>query len=208
MDTTSADLRSYYEQEARQRLRKPLTGRRVEIRTQYLQLLGDEGRNRVLDFGAGPGGDGEAFIKAGLSYVGIDLAHGNAVLAAEAGVSVVAASIAGPPFRPGSFDAGWSMSTLMHVPEPEVATVLEAMVAPLAPGAPIQIGLWGGDRQDVIAESETVGRRLFSYRPFELNRQLLSAVGPVERAASWDVVPDGAKTGMQYQLFLVRVAAA
>ena len=96
----------------------------------------------------------------------------------------------------------------MHVPEPEVAAALAAMTVPFVAGAPIQIGLWGGDRQDVIAESETVGRRLFSYRPFERNLQLLRAVGPVERATSWDVVPDGASKGMQYQLFLVRVADA
>lgn len=206
MDRTGAELRAYYEHEAAERSRKPLTGRRVEIRARYLQLLADEGRRSVLDFGAGPGGDGGAFLEAGCSYVGIDLAHGNGVLAAEAGVTVVQGSISAPPFRPRSFDAGWSMSTLMHIPEPEVAAVLAAMTTPLAPGAPLQIGLWGGDRQDVVTESATgEQRRLFSYRPLELNRALLSTVGSVEQATLWDVVPDGASRGMQYQLFLVRV---
>ena len=48
MDSTSADLRSYYEQEESQRLRKPPTGRRVEVRERFLRLLADEARSAVL----------------------------------------------------------------------------------------------------------------------------------------------------------------
>lgn len=206
MDETRADLRAYYEQEAIQRTRKPLTGRRVEIRAEFIAMLASEGRCRVLDLGAGPGGDGQAFVDAGCTYVGLDLAHGNGVLAAERGITVIQGSLTAPPFRAGAFDAGWSMSTLMHLPEEEVPQALMDMIGPLSSGAPLMVGLWGGERQDVITASKTGGeQRLFSYRPLSANQQLLEAAGPVERADSWDVVPGGAERGLQYQLFLIRV---
>ena len=80
-----ADLRSFYEEEARQGLRGPLKGERVELRTRCLDLLKKEARVSVVDLGSGPGRDASAFLEAGHTYVGIDLAHGNGVLAARDG---------------------------------------------------------------------------------------------------------------------------
>lgn len=206
MNKTRADLQAYYEQEATQRTRKPLTGRRVEIRAEFIGMLAAEDRQRVLDLGAGPGGDGPAFVEEGFTYIGLDLAHGNGVLAAESGVTVIQGSLTAPPFRARTFDAGWSMSTLMHIPEDEVPAALRAMIGPLSSGAPLMVGMWGGERQDVITESRAGGaQRLFSYRSLSANKRLLHAAGTVERAEAWDVVPGGAERGMQYQLFLVRV---
>lgn len=156
----------------------------------------------MLDFGAGPGRDGEGFLAADRRFVGVDLAHGNCVIAAETGVTVVQGSVAAPPFRAGSFDAGWSMSTLMHLPEAEVPAALDAMTTPLRPGAPLLIGLWGGDQPDVIDESGIDGqRRLFNLRSFDRNRELVEACGPVEQASQWDVI----EQGWHYQVFQLRV---
>lgn len=202
MDEVQADLRSYYEAEARRGLRKPLRGRRVELRESFLDLLEKEDRHSVLDLGAGPGGDGQAFIDAGHQFVGLDLAHGNGRLAAEVGVTVVQGSISAPPFRSGCFDAGWSMSTLMHISEDEVVATLAAMAAPLRAGAPMMITMWGGERRDVVHSHDIEGeRRLFSLRPVEQNRDLLATVGAIEQVSTWEVGLDD----QHYQLFLVRL---
>lgn len=201
MSDVRAELRSYYEEEARLGLRRPLRGRRVELREEFLVLLEREGRRSVLDLGAGPGRDGQAFVEAGLFFIGVDLAHGNCVLAAEADITVVQGSIAAPPFRPKSFDAGWSMSTLMHVPEDQIVEALAAVMIPLRAGAPFVVGLWGGERRDVIDGSKIEGqRRLFSLRSLARNRELLQACGSVEQALRWNVGPDG----WAYQVFRVR----
>lgn len=196
------DTRAYYEEEARRRMRRELFGQRVELRDEYLAVLAAESRTRLVDFGAGPGGDVGAFAAAGLQAVGLDLAHGNGRLAAESGLTVIQGSLTDPPFRPGSFDAGWSMSTLMHLPEPEVPTAVEAMAAVLAPGAPLLVGVWGGDRRDEIDHRIEGERRLFSLRPADANRDLLAAVGSIERTWRWEpeTVPD-----QDYQAFLVRI---
>ena len=128
-------------------------------------LLRAEGRASVLDFGAGPGHDGRAFLDDGLWFVGVDVAHGNGVLAAARDVHVLQGSMVAPPIRPRAFDAGWSMSTLMHIPEREVPQVVESMAQTLQAGAPFLVGLWGGGRGgDHIDEAIEGERRLFSQR--------------------------------------------
>ena len=202
MDSVQQNLRAYYEEEARLRLRKPVTGRRVALRDEFLTLLEAEGRRSVVDFGAGPGRDGEAFVSAGLNFVGLDLAHANGVLAAERGITVVQGSVGAPPFRAESFDAGWSMSTLMHITEVKLPEVLSAMTAPLRPGAPLFIGVWGGDQGEIMSEFGLAGhRRLFSLRPFDVNRTLFAASGRMEHSCTWDL----GVAEWQYQVFQLRV---
>ncbi len=199
---TRSDLRAFYEEEARLRLRKPLTGKRVELRNEFLDQLGRERCSSVLDFGSGPGGDGAAFEEAGHRYLGIDLAHGNGVLAAEAGLTVLQSSLDAPPLRPESFDAGWSMSALMHVPERHVVDTLSQMVVPLRSGAPLSVGLWGGSAGDVQGTEAIEGhRRLFSLRSVEANAELFATCNAVESQQRWDLGPEM----WEYQVFLLRV---
>ncbi len=201
-DDVQADLRSYYEEEARLRRREPLQGRRVELRNDFIVKLRHERCRSVLDFGAGPASDGRGFAAAGLWYVGIDLAHGNGNLAAANGSIVLQGSIASPPLADGSFDAGWSMSTLMHVPYDEVVNTLREMVRPLRSGAPLRIGLWGGDLGDISGKDTIAGqRRQFSLRPIESNARLLSTCGTIESQTLWDAGPDR----WEYQVFDLRV---
>jgi SAM-dependent methyltransferase len=202
MDAAQRDLRSYYEEEARLRLRQPLIGRRLELRNEFIGLLDAEGRRSIVDFGSGPGRDGEAFTAAGLEVVGLDLAHTNALLAAERRISVVEGSVSAPPFRQRSFDAGWSMSTLMHLRQGDVPDTLSAMMAVLELGAPLVVGVWGGPQGELVGGTSLAGhQRLFCLRPLEVNYQLFAACGAVEHTSTWDLGPDE----WQYQVFRIRV---
>ncbi len=202
MNDVRSDLRSFYEEEARQELRRDLTGARVSVRDKFVELLHREARTTVIDFGAGPGGDVGGFLEAGLTCIGLDLAHGNGVLAARRNMVVLQASIDAPPVRPASFQAGWSMSTLMHVPEAAVPSTVAAMAATLEPGAPMFVGQWGGELGDQISTETIQGeQRLFSLRSLDRNRDLLETCGQVEEAQIWPAGPDG----WEYHLMLVRV---
>jgi len=201
-----ADLRAYYEEEAKQRRRPSQRENRITLRNKFLALLRDESRETVADFGAGPGDDGSGFVEAGHRYVGLDLAHGNGVLAASAGITVVQGSIAAPPFRSASFDAGWSMSTLMHIPEQEVPAVLAAMVDVVRPGAPFLLAQWGAaageEPRDIIHQGDLAGQqRLFSLRTVDRNRELVSAVADIEQEDVWPV----GEPGWAYHVFVLRV---
>jgi len=195
-----ADLRSYYDEEARQQLRKDLTGRRVEVRNRFIELLQREGRTAVVDFGAGPGWDVAGFLAAGQRCVGVDIAPENAKLAAKRELDVLTASITAPPLRPASFDAGWSMSTLMHVPDAEMPCAVESMASVLTPGSPFMIGLWGGDHGEALDMLLPGERRLFCHRPADHNASFFERVGTIEHREVWPTGPDI----HEYQLFRVR----
>ena len=90
----------------------------------------------------------------------------------------------------------------MHIRQHDVPGVLSAIARLLAQGAPLVVGLWGGDQGEVSGASTPGGhQRLFSLRPFDVNLELLAACGEIEDASIWDAGPDA----WQYQVFRVRI---
>lgn len=189
-DPATRSLREYYEYEAAAGTRGAVSGRRVDAVTAFATLLAYEGRSTVLDIGAGPGTDADVFAAAGVAYTGVDLAVGNGQLARDRGHRVVAGSLFDLPFRDVSQSAGWSMSTLMHVPLDRFDRAMSGLLRPMKRGAPVGIGMWGGVERDVMSEPDERGtRRLFSLRSADRNRTLLEGHGAVERFDVWDVGP-------------------
>jgi SAM-dependent methyltransferase len=92
------------------------------------------------------------------------------------------------PFADGTFDAGWTMSTLLHVADEDLDDALAEIVRVLRPGAPLGIGLWGdevgGERvwQD---ESGFGPGRFFSIRTDDAMQAALARHGTVEHWLSW-----------------------
>ena len=183
-------------------MRRAPRGRRVGLRDEFVELLAREGRRSVLDLGSGPAGDGVAFRAAGHDYVGVDLAHANARLAAEVGLPVVQGSMTTLPFRSSSFDAGWSLSALMHLDEAEASAAAGEIRRVLRPSAPFVVGLWGRESEVSLVDRERIpgSSRPFRLRSFERNRGLVSLVGELEMAARWE----GASEDWDYQIYRIR----
>lgn len=202
MSHPHADLEDYYEKEAQLRKRGRPREARVRLRDAYVDLLHAEGRRTVVDFGAGPGQDGDGFEAAGIRYVGLDLAHGNGVLAAERAIVTIQGSIVAVPFGPASFDAGWSMSTLMHLDEGDASTAVGSMVATLTPGAPFLLGMWGCEEEASVRQSDGVpdATRPFHVRSFDHNQAILAEHGAVDRADIWV----GASGDWDYHVLQIR----
>ncbi len=168
----------------------------------FTETIRAEGRRSVLDVGAGPATDARPFLDASIDYVGIDLAVANAMLAAEAGATVVAASLFDLPFPDATFESGWSMSTLMHVPADQVDDAMRSICRVLVPGAPLMIGQWGGSLGDIESEHTVPGLpRLFSLRTANRNREMLECHGKIEQ---WEVRDAGAD-GWEYQAAVLRL---
>jgi SAM-dependent methyltransferase len=176
VDRVEHQLREYYEAEAERRLRPSHGERRREICEGFARLLRTRRRTTVLDVGAGPAIDHGPFVASGIRYVGVDLAIGNAAIAAEIGQHVIPASLFALPFADATFAAGWSMSTFQHVPDERIDDALAEFVRVLSPGAPVTIGLWGG-REEIIesaSPSSSVGLpRHFTLRSHERIRSIL-----------------------------------
>jgi len=192
VDPIEQQLRAYYEAEAAAALRPAHGARREAICQAFATRLVDEGCRSVLDLGAGPASDHAPFVAAAIAYTGVDLAIGNAALAADLGQTVVPASLFHLPFASASFAAGWSMSTLQHVPDDRIDAALVEFVRVLEPGAPVTVGLWGGRDETVESTWSTSGlalRRHFTLRAHDRIRAILHRHLDVETDETFRVEP-------------------
>jgi SAM-dependent methyltransferase len=201
-----ADLRqrltAYYDAEARTGARTRLSPRRVAMRRRFIDLLRIESRTTVLDVGAGPGHDVIGFAGAGFAAVGADLSIGNARLIGAAGVNSVVASLWHLPFAAGRFDAVWTMSTLVHVPDDRLDDALVALLAVVRPGGPVGIGTWGGrDGEGVSGFTRIDPPRFFALRGHDRMLATLERHGEVEH---WETDGPEPTSGWEYQFAVVR----
>jgi SAM-dependent methyltransferase len=198
------DLSEYYEREAAAGVRAAMgsRGRRDDLRSVFVELLVREGRESIVEVGSGPGTDAASFVNAGVAYAGFDLAVGNARLGHTAGLVIVPASLFAPPFRPHSFDAGWTMSTFLHVPDDQFNEAVAATTSLLRPGSPLAIGLWGGRDLEFINDTDHFEPpRFFSHRSDDRAQTMLGAHGTVESFEAWPTDVGG----WSYQFIVLRV---
>lgn len=198
-----AELADYYDNEAEDRVRRPLASQRLEARRRFLAEI--DTSVRLLELGTGVGRDVRAFVARDQFVVGVDLSFEQARHARAAGAHQVLASARYLPFRDNSFAALWSMSMLMHVPNSAIRETLHEVRRVLAPGAVAAIGVWGGpDVEDYGDHREYGGhRRLFSRRSDETWRQLLDPLGEVTSFETWNQDNDD----FWYQWSLLRIPA-
>jgi SAM-dependent methyltransferase len=198
---TAEESRGYYETEASQLSRRALGARREELRVGFVDQLRAEHRNSVLDVGAGPGLDGRGFGGAGLFAVGVDLALGNCRLAVAVGTRSVQGSAVALPIRAGSFHAGWSMSTLMHLDDDDAATASRQLAEAVEPGGPCMVGLWGGGDIESVDQTSIEGQeRRFFRRTLDHAISLLSDAWILVDHEVWELGPDM----WPYQVFSLR----
>ena len=194
-------LTRYYDQESAERADRTVDPQRVGAREAFVERLRREGRRALLEIGIGPGRDAAAFVDHGIPTVGVDLSWEHARRSAAIGAGVAVGSVRALPFARGSFDALWSMSTLMHVPDSAIEAALDEVRRVLAPGAVAAVGVWGG--RDVEHHRD-VDRydppRFFSRRSDERWRSLLGRVGEVEVFDVWS----GDDDEFWYQWAIVR----
>jgi SAM-dependent methyltransferase len=193
-------LTTYYDQEATDRAGRALEEERVTARTRFIGMLGSR-RPRLLEVGPGTGRDSAAFVGAGFPVTGVDLSHEQLVHARSLGLLATVATARCMPFADATFDALWSMSTLMHVPDSAIEVALGELRRVLAPGAMVGIGVWGGpDVETTGAEDRFDPPRSFSRRSDLRWRALLTALGTVEVFDNWH--PD--RDDFWYQWAVVR----
>jgi SAM-dependent methyltransferase len=183
-----SDLISYYTNEIRDRQGRGLSDDRVRTRAAYLRHLNTEGRRSVLEIGCGPGRDGEAFVAAGFAYTGVDLAPASVEACRSLGLDVRVASVLQLPFEDGTFEAGWTMSTLLHIADDDLDDALAEIVRVLRAGAPVGIGLWGDDvgGERVWQDDSGFGPgRFFSIRTDNAMQEALTRHGTIEQWLSW-----------------------
>jgi SAM-dependent methyltransferase len=204
VEELEADLVRYYDQEAESRANRDVDPERVRRRDEFAALLHSEGRSQVIEIGTGPGRDATALLAADLVVAGVDLSPEHVRLCRAAGIDAHVASVHRLPFADGSFDAGWTMSTLLHVPDADFDTAVREIRRVLRPGAPLAVGLWGGsDWEGRSVKDKIRPARFFSSRSDERIQVMLGRHGTVERFETWST---GRADSWWYQWCVLRVA--
>lgn len=196
------DLAAYYDQEAPSRAERELAVGRLTRRDEFVRLLADERRTKLLEVGVGPGRDAVAFHASGVAVTGVDLSSEHVRIARAAGVEAVQSSVLELPFPDHSFDAVWTMSTLLHVPNAEFDVAMSEIGRVARPGSPIAIGLWGGPDSEGPSDLDTIEpRRFFSIRSDERLQSMIRAYGAIERFETWT---DPGTDALHYQWLVLR----
>lgn len=210
-----ADFLAYYDAEAADRARRPVPPWRTAAQQEFLARLAEERWRTVLEVGCGPGRDGEAIAAAGLAYTGVDLSPGMVEVAQAAGLDAHVASATDLPFGDHTFDAVWSMSTLMHLDDAELEAALSEIVRVLVPGGLFAVGMWGAAELTVgtlagpaaepaAGPSKAYGPpRYFHRRTDTMVRECLCQHGEIE---SWWTRPSSPGSSHRYQYAVVRTS--
>jgi SAM-dependent methyltransferase len=204
MDSREADLAAYYDQDAASRAARAIDPRRIERRERFAGELIAQHRLHLLEIGTGPGHDAAAFLSRGVAVSGVDLSAEHVRLCRAAGVDAHVASVQHLPFPDDSFDAAWTMSTLLHVPDADFDAALLEIRRVLTPGSPLAVGLWGGsDSEGLTVDDEIDPPRFFSFRSHDRVQEMLGRHGALEQFETWSPDDEGSWT---YQWALLRLA--
>src|SRR6185503_16154319 len=152
-----------YNNHAKERDAYAVDAWKVEERANFLSLLQQEHKQSLLEIGAGAGKDSKFFNDQGLAVTCIDLSPEMVKLCKQKGLSAHVMDMTRLNFRPNSFDAVYSLNSLLHVPKVEFRNVLENVKKVLKPTGLFYLGVYGGEEFEGIWELDLYNpKRFFS----------------------------------------------
>jgi SAM-dependent methyltransferase len=186
-DALLPELRDFYQRNAAQRDETPKTGWKVEERQRFLGYLQREGKQRLLEIGAGTGHDSVFFRDQGLDVTCTDLSPAMVARCRAKGLTAHVMDFLHLDFPAESFDAVYALNCLLHVPKADLPAVLARIAALLRVGGLFFYGVYGGhDWEGPLDEERQPGRRFFSY--FADDR-LPAVVAPFFTVEYYGVIP-------------------
>lgn len=163
-----ADLRESYDRNAPDRDHYGIETWKLEERQYFLSLLQKEGKQYLLEIGAGPGRDGKFFQDNGLDVICTDLSPAMVELCRAKGLTAYTMDFLNLSFPASSFDAVYALNCLLHVPKNDFTTVLETVLGFLKPGGMFYLGIYGGNEfEGIWPHDNYVPKRFFSFHTDE-----------------------------------------
>jgi SAM-dependent methyltransferase len=204
-DTTTADIKRdlvrYYDTNADGRDERGEAAWRDQPRAAFAEQLREEGKQRVLEIGAGVGYSSAYFRDQGFDVVATDLSPEHVERCLDKGLHAHVVDFYNLPFTDGLFDAIWAMSCLVHVPDADLPRVLDELSRVLAPGGLVHVGLWEGPNSEGPNADDSEGmQRFYALRSEERVEELFGERFSIESFTSF-VPPDH---DMRYQQLLLR----
>lgn len=166
-----------YNNHAKERDAYSVDAWKVEERANFLSFLRHEHRQSLLEIGAGAGKDSKFFNDQGLAVTCIDLSPEMVKLCKQKRLSAHVMDMTRLDFPPNSFDAVYSLNSLLHIPKVEFRIVLENVKKVLKPTGLFYLGVYGGEEFEGIWELDSyTPKRFFSFHSDENIQKITSEV--------------------------------
>lgn len=135
----------------------------VSERIKFMELLNTINARRLLDVGAGNGWDSLFFKDHGFNVVSIDISDEMICTCKEKGLVAFVMDFYKLEFDNNSFDAIWSLNSMLHVSKEDFPIVLDEFDRVLNPNGLLYIGIFGGfDREGILEGDNQVPKRFFN----------------------------------------------
>jgi len=164
---------SYSGQNATNRDKSPIQEWKLIERQHFLDLLLKEGKETLLEVGAGTGKDSKIFQEHGLQVTCTDLSPAMIELCRQKGLNAYEMDFLNLSFPDASFDALYALNCLLHLPSQNLPEALESLQRVLRPGGLFYLGIYGGeDWEGIVSDDSHEPKRFFSYHSDEYMKDI------------------------------------
>ena len=160
-----ANLRKFYDQDAQRRIEKPNTEEwKIAHRAAFLKRCKEASAGRILEVGSGIGRDSLFLKQEGQHAFPIDLSVEMVTHCRSKGLPACRMDSYHLAYKDNTFDAVWSLNTLLRVPKANIKGVWQEIRRVMKPGAIFFLGVYGGpDSEGVWEEDWDQPPRFFSF---------------------------------------------
>ena len=196
------NLRVTYDKYALERESREMEDWKVAERSRFLSLLKAENKDKVLEIGAGTGRDSKFFQDQGFVVTCIDLSPVMVDLCRQKGLNALVMDMTDIGLPDHSFDAVYSMNSLLHLAKDEFSEVLLRIYSLLRPDGFFYLGMYGGyDFVGVWKKDAYTPKRFFSFFTDEHLKQETSKVFDI---VSFNRVVFGADNPSHFQSVILK----
>lgn len=170
-------LRETYDKYAQERESSELQDWKIAERARFLSALQKEHKKSLLEIGAGTGRDSKFFQDEGFDVTCIDLSPAMVEHCRQKGLTAYVMDMNAINLLEASFDAVYSMNSLLHLPKDEFSEVLLQVNTLLRKNGLFYVGMYGGYDFEGISENDAyIPKRFFSFSTDEHLKQEITKV--------------------------------
>jgi len=171
-----ANLILSYNVQAEQRAKSEIEDWKAAERGVFLELFKSEHKQSLLEIGAGHGRDSKFFQENGLQVSCIDLSPEMVKLCQQKGLNARVMDMIDLDFGDESFDAVYSLNSLLHLPKTELPFVLHEVKRVLKADGLFFLGVYGGyDFEGSWEKDSYIPKRFFSFHSDEGLQRVVTA---------------------------------
>lgn len=164
-----------YNRKAEQRNKNDIEDWKAIERAEFLALLKSEQKESLLEIGAGHGRDSKFFQENGLQVTCIDLSPEMVRLCQQKGLDARLMDMLDLDFPDDSFDAVYTLNSLLHLSKQELPVVLQNISRVLKASGLFFLGVYGGyDFEGVWEKDSYEPKRFFSFHSDEGLKQVVT----------------------------------